>query len=225
MKIYDIHSHTYYSACGKDAPDTVIETAIKGGVEVFGICDHQYGVGDRINEYKEELFDCRERFKDEIKLLVGIEIATLPFHRFDRYEYTKDLDYCLVEHLDWKESVVGRDIFDYPSKVFCDVGIAHTDLFALAPRWGMTPLQLLTKLAESGIFWEMNVNYDSTHGYREHQYVLDFYNNKEIQDTVRESGITVSVGFDGHRYEDYDPGRVKRMCEFLCEKNIPNYIN
>ena len=224
MKIYDIHSHTYYSGCGRDAPDTVIETAIKGGIEVFGICDHHYGIGDRINEYKAELFDCRERFKDKIKLLVGIEIATVPFHRFDRYEYTKDLDYCLVEHIDWNESAVGRDIFDYPKKVFCDVGIAHTDLFALAPRWDMTPLQLLSKLAKAGIFWEMNVNYDSTHGYREHRYVLDFYNSEEIQNTVRESGITVSVGFDGHRYEDYAPDRVKRMCGFLREKNIKSYI-
>ena len=79
--------------------------------------------------------------------------------------------------------------------------------------------------AGSGIFWEMNVNYDSTHGYREHPYVLEFYKNEEMQDTVRESGIKVSVGFDGHRYEDYDPGRVKRMCRFLDEKKIPAYIN
>ncbi len=220
MIISDIHSHTYYSACGKDAPDTVIETAIKGGIEVFGICDHHYGIGERINEYKNELFDCRKRFKDDIKLLVGIEIATVPFHPFTKYEYTKDLDYCLVEHIDLPDSTVGTDIFDYPSKVYCSVGIAHTDLFALARKWGMTPLSLFCKLADAGIFWEMNVNYDRIHGYREHPYVLEFYKNEEQQNTVRDSGIKISVGFDGHRYEDYDPERVKRMCAFLNEKNI-----
>jgi histidinol phosphatase-like PHP family hydrolase len=218
--ISDIHSHTYYSACGRDAPDTVIETAVKGGIEVFGICDHHYGIGERINEYKNELFDCRKRFKDDIKLLVGIEIATVPFHPFTRYEYTKDLDYCLVEHIDLPDSTVGTDIFDYPSKVYCSVGIAHTDLFALARKWGMTPLSLFCKLADAGIFWEMNVNYDRIHGYREHPYVLEFYKNEEQQNTVRDSGIKISVGFDGHRYEDYDPERVKRMCAFLNEKNI-----
>ncbi|MBQ1846426.1 MAG: PHP domain-containing protein [Clostridia bacterium] len=220
MIISDIHSHTYYSACGKDAPDTVIETAVKGGIEVFGICDHHYGIGERINEYKNELFDCRKRFKDDIKLLVGIEIATVPFHPFTKYEYTKDLDYCLVEHIDLPDSTVGTDIFDYPSKVYCSVGIAHTDLFALARKWGMTPLSLFCKLADAGIFWEMNVNYDRIHGYREHPYVLEFYKNEEQQNTVRDSGIKISVGFDGHRYEDYDPERVKRMCAFLNEKNI-----
>ena len=220
MIISDIHSHTYYSACGRDAPDTVIETAVKGGIEVFGICDHHYGIGERINEYKDELFDCRKRFKDDIKLLVGIEIATVPFHPFTKYEYTKDLDYCLVEHIDLPDSTVGTDIFDYPSKVYCSVGIAHTDLFALARKWGMTPLSLFCKLADAGIFWEMNVNYDRIHGYREHPYVLEFYKNEEQQNTVRDSGIKISVGFDGHRYEDYDPERVKRMCAFLNEKNI-----
>ena len=37
--IQDLHSHTYYSFCGKDAPETVIEAAIDGGIELFGIDD------------------------------------------------------------------------------------------------------------------------------------------------------------------------------------------
>ena len=31
--IQDLHSHTYYSFCGKDLPEKVIETAINGGIE------------------------------------------------------------------------------------------------------------------------------------------------------------------------------------------------
>lgn len=34
--IQDLHSHTYFSACG---------------VEVLGITDHNYGIGDRKREY------------------------------------------------------------------------------------------------------------------------------------------------------------------------------
>ena len=40
MKITDIHSHTYFSACGADKHEDTIEAAIKGGIEVFGISDH-----------------------------------------------------------------------------------------------------------------------------------------------------------------------------------------
>ena len=42
--IQDLHAHTYYSFCSKDRPETVIETAIAGGIQQLGICDHNYGV-------------------------------------------------------------------------------------------------------------------------------------------------------------------------------------
>ena len=39
----------------------------------------------------------------------------------------------------------------------------------------------------------MNVSYDSIHKYKEHQYVLDFMNDKEKIEIVRKSGIVVSI--------------------------------
>ena len=42
--IQDIHSHTYYSYCGKDSPESVIINAIEKGLDVVGISDHYYGV-------------------------------------------------------------------------------------------------------------------------------------------------------------------------------------
>lgn len=43
--IQDLHAHTYYSFCGKDAPETIVEAAIAGGIRLFGITDHNYGIG------------------------------------------------------------------------------------------------------------------------------------------------------------------------------------
>ena len=43
--IQDLHSHTYYSFCGADTPEAVVETAIAGGIELLGITDHSHGVG------------------------------------------------------------------------------------------------------------------------------------------------------------------------------------
>jgi len=43
--IQDLHSHTYYSFCGIDKPEAIVEAAIAGGIELFGITDHVYGVG------------------------------------------------------------------------------------------------------------------------------------------------------------------------------------
>lgn len=86
---------------------------------------------------------------------------------------------------------------------------------------GFDPLEYFSTLAENGIFWEMNVNYDSIHGYREHAYVQDFKNRKEQQQIVKESGICLSVGFDSHRIGEYQEERVKNMCNFIEDLEIP----
>lgn len=219
--IHDLHSHTYYSACGRDKPEVIIQAAIDGGIEVFGISDHNYGIGDRKREYYELLTSLKEVYKDRIKLLCGIEVCTL---RRDLYlkddEDISCFDYCLVENLDSEESVINGDIAGFAKRAGTKVGIAHTNLFRYIKKIGKDPLEYFKMLADNGIFWEMNVNYDSIHGFRIHQYYLDFLKNEEMQDIVRKSGVEIGVGFDGHRVEDYLPERVVHMSNFLKEKEI-----
>ena len=53
--IQDLHSHTYYSFCGADTPEQVVETAIAG--DIIGIYDTgNYQIGDTLTTRKEELF-------------------------------------------------------------------------------------------------------------------------------------------------------------------------
>ena len=219
--ISDIHSHTYYSRCGKDDPHLTIEAAIKGGIEVFGICDHNYGIGDRKKEYFKLLTSLREEYKGRIKLLRGIELATIRNLWLGDDEDISMFDYCLVEHIDTEETTVGLDIFNYAKRLACPTGIAHTDLIGWAKKLGRDPTEFLHGFAENGIFWEMNVNYDSIHRWHEHEYVTRFYESEEDVKAVRDSGIKIAVGFDGHRVEDYNPERVKKMCEYLEKNNIP----
>ena len=49
--IQDLHAHTYYSFCSQDKPEKMIETAIAGGIQQLGICDHNYGVGCARTEF------------------------------------------------------------------------------------------------------------------------------------------------------------------------------
>ena len=93
--IQDVHSHTYYSFCGKDAPEAIVEAAIAGDIELFGICDHNYGViyGEKSifksgNEFS--FYDCnrslkryydhicliKEKYSRDINILAGIEVAS-----------------------------------------------------------------------------------------------------------------------------------------------------
>ena len=53
--IVDLHSHTEYSWCGRDNPETLVLKMIEQGVDVLGITDHNYGIGERKREYFEKL--------------------------------------------------------------------------------------------------------------------------------------------------------------------------
>ena len=239
--IQDLHSHTYYSFCGKDTPEAIVEAAISGGIELFGISDHNYGVmyGEKSifksgNEFS--FYDCnkvlkryydhvsliKEKYADKIKILSGIEVATLG-HGYYALPEVADIsifDYCLVEHIDAEDSITHGDIFSFAKRCGCPMGIAHTDLFAYVEKMGEEPLDFLSRMAKAGIFWEMNVSYDSIHQYREHQYVKEFFADAEKQQIVRKSGLRLSVGFDGHRVEDYLPERVADACKKIEKMGI-----
>lgn len=239
--IQDLHSHTYYSFCGKDSPEIVIETAIENGIEVLGICDHNYGIGMQQEEilltnhatqltnyqrcletYYNHLKLLAEKYKDQIRLLIGIEVATInkPHLLLPKELDISLFDYCLIEHIDKPDTVVD-DLFDFVTQCnFPTVGIAHTDIPTYLERTKQKPLDFFTKMANNNIFWEMNVNYDSIHGYHEHEYVCETLNNQTLIDILKTSGVKLSVGFDGHRIEDYLPERVINCCQKIASLGL-----
>lgn len=244
----DLHSHTYYSFCGGDSPEAVVEAAIKGGLDVIGITDHNYGISwQRIDvfqcgnvnnlrdadgyrtyrRYYDHINLVREKYQDKIKVLRGIEICTLKNdtnHALLSLPDSADVsyfDYCLIENLDSSESITGGDVVKFRERLGIPyVGIAHTDMFAFVQARGLDPLTYFKTLAENNIFWEMNVSYDSVHKYREHAYFKRFFEDETQQRIIRESGIRLSVGFDGHYLPDYLPERVKEYCRKITEMGI-----
>lgn len=240
--IQDLHSHTYYSFCGGDKPEEIVEAAIAGGIEVFGITDHNYGIGNgrrnvfaasKVNvadDYEGTLlryFDhinlIKEKYANDIRILRGIEIATLKGERYALPDNTdiSFFDYCLIEHIDLMEdSITNGELFEFAKRCGCPVGIAHTDMFSFIAKLGEEPINYFKRMAQANIFWEMNVSYDSIHNYRQHAYMLEFFENQEQQKIIRESGVRLSVGFDGHRVQDYLPERVAEYCRKITEMGI-----
>lgn len=237
----DLHSHTYYSFCGEDSPRAIVEAAIAGGIELFGISDHNYGIGGqwpgivfhdeavRIEDYRRALIKYREHmdlvaqtYKDEITVKVGMEIATVnqPNLILPRQLDASIFDYCLIEHIDDANTIVS-DLFEYARRCRCPkTGVAHTDLFAYIKRIGQEPLDFFSRMADEGIFWEINVNLDSIHGYREHAYVKSLFSDEALLDILRKSGVQLSVGFDGHRVGEYRSDLVKTACERIAELGL-----
>lgn len=240
--IQDLHSHTYYSFDSNDTAETVVEAAIAGGIDLLGICDHNYGIAKqrsttvfndverRIKDYQRSLNIYLDHirlvtghYRDKIRILYGIEIATV-----DRANWTlpdhidlSGFDYCLIENIGAEDTLV-KDLFSFAKRCGTALtGVAHTDLFSYLARTKQDPLDYFTKMAENHIFWELNVNYDSTHHYRRHQYVLDFFHSEYQQNIIRDSGVKLSIGFDGHRVEDYRPDIVEHYCRAAEELNLP----
>lgn len=246
--IQDIHSHSYYSFCGNDDPEVMIETAINSGIEQYGICDHNYGIcygrksifkcDSEIPEdnyektlvrYYDHLSLLRDKYRDKIKLLCGIEVCTSLLRSRVTLPPLTDIsffDYCLIENIDtFENSIAKGDLFAYAKRCGCPSGVAHTDMFAFIEKLGKDPYDYFSRMAEAGIFWELNVNFDATHRYIEHKYVKEFFSNEEQQDIVRRSGVRLSVGFDCHRATEYLPDRVSDACNKLEKLNIPLIFN
>ena len=239
--IQDIHSHTYYSYCGKDSPEAVIINAIEKGLDVVGISDHYHGVvmnkpgfvyesdearaimhNNALKRYYEHIRTLAEKYKNYIEVWCGVEITTLDLG----YTLLPDgvdvsfLDYCLIENFQLPETTVDN-VFDFASRCGCKrTGFAHMDLPAYIASKGLDMNDFFLKMKEENIFWEINVNFDSIHGFNEHQYVKDFFGNYKLLDTVRKSGIKLSVGFDGHRVYDYKPERIADYCKRIREMGI-----
>lgn len=239
--LQDIHSHTYYSYCGKDSPEEIIKNAIASGLDLVGICDHYYGIvmakpgfvyadhnervtlhTNALTRYYEHIKALAHKYRDYIDVWCGVELTTLDYG----YTMLPDgvdvsfFDYCLIEYFQMPETVV-EDVFEYAARCKCKrTGLAHADLPAYILSKGYDMDEFFRRMHDDGIFWEMNVNLDSIHKYREHQYVKDFFENKAISDMVKKHGVTLSVGFDGHRVEEYDANRVISACRRLEEMSV-----
>ncbi len=241
--IQDLHAHTYYSFDSHDRPETVIERAIADGVQQLGISDHNYGIGcartdfcwdkgtrlhadygKTLTRYYDHISLLKDKYAKKIKLLCGIEVCTLQGKDDYALPLTADVsffDYALIENLDRPTSITGGDIFSFSKRCGCPTGIAHTDLFAFISSIGEEPHRYFRKMAEQGIFWELNVNYDSLHSFKTHAYVTEFFKNRQQQEIVKKSGVKLSVGFDGHINAEYKAQRVKTACQLLSSLGIP----
>ncbi len=215
-KVFDIHTHSHYSFCGKDELEDLLEKAIEQGISLLGISDHNYGIGKRKAEYLRVVRGLAEEYKNRIKLICGIEIATIPEH-FDIKDASeiKDYDFCLIEHITHENSIVGKDLFEFCKGLGIRCGIAHTDMFEYCDIYGFEYEKFFAKMAENNIFWEMNVSYDSIHKYNEHKYVFDFMTDKAKMEIIKNAGVVISIGSDSHRCEEYNGFKLYQMYDFL----------
>lgn len=209
--IMDLHNHTIHSYDGSNTPEEIIENAIKNGIEVVGICDHQFTVRDHLEEYTEHIYMCKEKYAQYIKVLVGLEIGMAPKPSDLLVSDANKLDYVLFERLDRQAAT---DLFEFLQwrKLFkCPVGLAHCDVFKMSERYGVDMLDIMYR---ENIFWELNTsgNYD---------YYYDFLTNHNKRETIKCSGVGVSVGSDTHAVFEFRKKQILKANELVGQLGLP----
>lgn len=94
MILEDLHTHTTYCD-GKDCPEDMIKAAIAKGLRVIGFSGHisllhgsDYCMSKQnTNKYIEEINQLKEKYKDQIKILCGIEADLHSDEPLDAYDY------------------------------------------------------------------------------------------------------------------------------------------
>lgn len=208
--IMDLHNHTYYSYDGTDSPEAVIENAIRSGVEVIGITDHQFSLGGRLEEYKSRLLSCKKEYSPYINVLAGLEIGTRPAPDDWKTGDEKGLDYVLFESLDSVRAMDFREFLAWRHTFTCPVGLAHCDIFAMGERYG---INMLDVMREEKIFWEINTSGN-------YIYYYDFLTNAKKRNDVLAAGVGVSIGSDTHAVSEYRKKQLVRANEIAMSVGL-----
>lgn len=215
MKI-DLHNHSTWSRDGSDTLKQLAENAVRSGLDVLGITDHNYWVGrDRLEDYRQSVYALQKEYQGELRILCGLEVSMIRLEGI----VPKDLDpfdYCLFEY--YEHVISTEEMVAFRDKTVCPSGIAHMDLFAMSDKEGIDVAQVW---AEHDMFWELNMNLDEIHGYMEHSYCTEFMNSREQQSHVKACGLELSVGFDTHMLKDYDISRIEKACRFIEDNGFP----
>lgn len=94
MILKELHSHSTYCD-GKNTPEEMLLSAIEKGLEVYGFSGHGYTSFDlrycmsleKTEAYKRDVKALKEKYKDRIEVLLGVELDVFSDHDTSDYDY------------------------------------------------------------------------------------------------------------------------------------------
>ncbi len=236
MKVTNYHTHTTYCD-GKNTPEEMIQSAIKNGMAEIGFSVHSpmdfecsWAIKkEKLDDYKAELLSLREKYKDQIKVYIGIEqdyFSTIPTNDFDyvigsvHYIYKNGeylaLDLSADEMKDNIKKHYGGDalaycedyydlVSDVYNKTHCHI-IGHFDLITKFNE--RLPLidtnapryKKAVKKALDSLFKSPAI-FEINTGAISRGYRTCPYPQEEIMDIIAESGKPFVINSDSHNVE------------------------
>jgi len=233
MKV-DLHNHTPLCNHAIGSADEYVTAAINHNTEIFGFSDHapmdydpKYRMSfKQMDEYINSILDVKEKYKDQIEVLVGFEVDYFP-NKMDKRVLEADVDYLIgsIHFIDeWgfdNPEFIGRydredidaiwqryfDLIEAMAKTkYFDI-VGHLDLikvFKFLPKnKKVTELaySALVAIKEADMVLEINVA-----GYRKP--IGEAYPSKELLEIAFSLDIPITFGSDAH-----EPEQVALYCD------------
>ncbi len=222
----DLHNHTTRCNHAEGTVDEYIQKAIALGIDIYGFSEHapmDFDEGYRLSfeemtDYENDILTAKEKYKDDIEILLGYEVDWLPGHMDERV-LGANVDYLIgsVHFIDkwsfdnpefiggWKE----RDIDEIWQAYFeateamaksgyFDI-VGHLDLIKVFKYLPKQDVRLLAKaslnaIKKNGMVLELNAA-----GLRKP--VGEIYPSKALLEEAYALDIPVTFGSDAHSPE------------------------
>ena len=225
--IVDLHNHTILCNHAKGKNEEYIKKAIQNGTKYFGFSDHapmefdkKYRMSfEQMKEYEKDIKALREKYKDEITVLLGYEVDFLDGYLdkrvinakvdfligsvhflkgwgFDNPEFighykTKDIDKIWQDYFDAITQMVKSGYFNV---------VAHIDLikvFNYLPKKEIKHIahQTIKEIKKADLVVELN-----SAGLRKP--CREIYPGPAIMELLREYDIPITLSSDAHKPED-----------------------
>ena len=248
--VYCYHCHTKRCGHATGEDEEYVKAAIKLGIKRLGFSDHimlpgysQPGVrGDfcEIEGYLNSIHSLREKYKDQIEILVGFEAEYIE----ELVEYYKEiLDTKVIDYLIMGQHSTGRegkiigyfhrdssieDVRRYVDDVIVGIKtglfkyVAHPDLYMLFQSEWNDELEeqgrrILKACEEYNTPIEINIwglKRNSLDGYSYS------YPNEHFFELIKDNNIKVVIGMDAHNPEFFSQENVDAAFEFAKRHNI-----
>ena len=222
----DLHNHTSRCNHAEGTVEEYIIRAIELGIDIYGFSEHApmdfdsyYRLGfDEMQEYTDDVLKLKERYKNEIEILLGYEVDYLKGH-MDKRVLTSKVDYLIgsVHFLDkwgfdnpefiggWKTRNIDdiwQEYFDAieamaKTKYFDIVG--HFDLIKVFKFMPTKDIRVLAKKALQAIKKSEMVIELNGAGLRKP--IKEIYPSQMLLEVAYEMNIPITFSSDAHAVE------------------------
>ena len=237
MGYSDLHTHTYFCD-GKDSPEDMVLSAIEKGLDTIGILTHSYVefdkdcsiAEDRQAEFIAEVNRLKEKYKEKIKVLCGVEVDYYATSVAEGYDYKLgslhyfkldggfySLDISIPGFIELVEKKFGGDyllvceeyyrlLADVPRKTGADV-ISHFDLITKFNEGDKLfdtshPRYIKAYRAAVDKLIEYNIPFEINTGAISRGYRKSPYPSPEILAYIKEKGGRLIISSDSHSKEN-----------------------